>query len=267
MRVTHEKMSIDNKKFFTNKAIERAFIVGAGFTKAVFKDAPLNDGVLPCLLNRFPDSILQTYYQKYGKENNIEKLLAFIDLELGPEKHSHRTNINSELATFFQKFRFTLKHLRDTPWLRCFGVEVFQDNDIVISLNYDCFLDGLLDGLAIWSPSGYEDVENFFQDNLPINPRGISLYKIHGSESFREASVSGSSASETTIGLEISPDIFPRTCKENGIACFSQFKSEVFLIAPSYVKIFHRSVLSLMNKLLGHAPALKTLVILGCSMR
>src|SRR5262249_34198725 len=63
-------------------SISNLFIIGAGFTKAVFPEAPLNDELLRHAVGPEPnDSPLGQVWLEYGL-SNIEALLTRLDLDL-----------------------------------------------------------------------------------------------------------------------------------------------------------------------------------------
>src|SRR5262245_1978554 len=97
--------------------ISNLFIVGAGFTKAVFPTAPLNDDFLSQVIGlKSANSPLENVYSKY-RLSNIELLLTQLDLDLLAGKseftEADRNAISAQLANFVSRFRF--KH--DVEWL------------------------------------------------------------------------------------------------------------------------------------------------------
>ena len=133
-------------------AISNLFVIGAGFTKAVFPSAPLNDDLLSQVGPQPDDSPLGQVWSEY-ELSNIETLLTRFDLDLLTGKsrfgEDHRNAVNKQLADFVARFRFK----QDIEWL--------QPLTRIISLNYDCFLEGFLDFHEAWSPKGgYHVIEN-----------------------------------------------------------------------------------------------------------
>jgi len=130
------------------------YIFGAGFTKSVFDNAPLNDQLLSSLLNINPSSSLKSLSDKYGTQD-IELLLTKLDIDIqqGHYKPELRSSINKEIAEYFQQFRFTPDMLEKKNWLEEFACNGFQKNDVILNLNYESFLEGLLDYFEIWNPN------------------------------------------------------------------------------------------------------------------
>ena len=155
------------------------FLIGAGFTKSAFPQAPLNRELLEAISND-NGKTLAKYKNKY-KIDDIEKLLTLLDLE-ATERHeieNDRSVINAEIAAYFPRFRFSEIGADIPPWLKTFALNILRQNDVIVSLNYDCFLEGVLDSLGVWSPNGgYARINNFLTDSFPKNPKNIQIYKI-----------------------------------------------------------------------------------------
>ncbi|GAG31091.1 unnamed protein product, partial [marine sediment metagenome] len=138
--------------------INNLFLIGAGFTKSVFPDAPLNKDLLMELCN---DTAICTALKKYRREfktDDIEILLTRLDLEITIPKAKRQTAlqtvrkaIEQRLSEYFGRFRFKEEVVANSIWLKDF-VNLFQPNDAIISLNYDCLLEGVLDYYEAWSP-------------------------------------------------------------------------------------------------------------------
>ena len=101
---------------------KRMFIVGSGFTRAVFgDDAPTNAALLPCLCQSEP-TFWQEIVRRY-KTNDIEVALTKLDLDLNKaeankaELVSERQRIETSLARFFRKFRFSEHLVESRPWI------------------------------------------------------------------------------------------------------------------------------------------------------
>jgi hypothetical protein len=165
------------------------FLIGAGFTKAVFRDAPLNKDLFHAVVSANPKTKLNLYSKKYGTED-IEILLTRLDSDIAETESNvlerERMSIEMDLCEYFSRFRFAHCNLEQNPWLEKFALEVLRENDAIVTTNYDCILEGLLDFYEVWSPNGgYVNVENPLLDS-PDNSKNILIYKIHGSENFRK---------------------------------------------------------------------------------
>jgi hypothetical protein len=247
--------------------IKNLFIVGAGFTKAVFPDAPLNDEFLSQVVGPEPDdSPLGKIWSKYGPLN-VETLLTQLDLDLLTGK-SHfteddRNAISNQLGHFVSRFRFK----QDVEWLRPL-TRIVSKNDVIISLNYDCFLEGFLDFHGLWSPKGgYHDrviSTGIWGDSLPDNPHNIRILKIHGSESFRRSSFFNKPES-LTIDVSINSALFPRSGKNID---FRSMRDEgPYVIAPSFTKQFNVELQCLLLDAIRFARVASNLIIIGCGLR
>ena len=246
-------------------AISNLFVIGAGFTKAVFPSAPLNDDLLSQVVGPQPDdSPLGQVWSEY-ELSNIETLLTRFDLDLLTGKsrfgEDHRNAVNKQLADFVARFRFK----QDIQWLQPL-TRIISDNDVIISLNYDCFLEGFLDFHEAWSPKGgYHIIENPLCDgSLPGNQRNIRILKIHGSESFRRSAFLDKPESQT-IGLRINEALFPRSGKNIDFGCKPD--AGAYVIAPSFTKQFNLELEYLLLDATRFARAARNLVIIGCGLR
>ncbi|MCX6996496.1 MAG: hypothetical protein NTV49_05300, partial [Kiritimatiellaeota bacterium] len=183
---------------------ETLFLLGAGFTRAAMPKCPLNAELVQAL-SKLPRSIIPKYGQRY-ETDDIEVLLTRLDLEAG---HNHqaevdRCAINGDLASFFSQFRITAFGSKAPSWLNAFIKEVVCANDALVSLNYDCFLEGALDTFGVWSPyGGYARIQNSLCSNIPPNPHNIRVYKIHGSENFIESSAVGNNPAQTGLSFRM----------------------------------------------------------------
>jgi hypothetical protein len=262
------------------KTISHLFIIGSGFTKAVFPDAPLNDDLLEKIISSEPDnSLLRRIKSKYGL-SNIETLLTRFDLDLitGTScfKKEDLEKVNAKIAKYFSCFRFK----NDVEWLHPF-IQILSDNDVIVSLNYDCFLEGFLDYHEVWSPrGGYNIIKNMNDDSLHENQKNIQILKIHGSENFRKPSFFDNPES-IYIDLEINQELFPKSGENQhlfgGMKSYSRSKINQhllkelepgpYIIAPSFIKQFALEIQYLLLEAIQFAKIAKNLVIIGCGLR
>jgi hypothetical protein len=172
--------------------VNNMFLIGAGFTRAVFqKNAPLNADVLPFVVRDNPKTLLTRYRIRYHTDD-IEVLLTRLDLEMLELKSEYLSNdresINRDLVAYFEQFRFTEQVLHSNQWLEAFANDVFHGQDAIITLNYDSFLEALLDHFQVWTPNKGYAILNDFLSSCPENPKGVLIYKLHGSVYLKEAS-------------------------------------------------------------------------------
>ena len=245
---------------------ETVFLMGAGFTKAALPLAPTNAELVSTLIDHSTStSLVQKYRDRY-KTEDIETLLTRLDLEAASNEKLRvdRRTIEEELVSYFRCFRFTEAALSDTSWLSVFATEVLGQDDAIITLNYDCFLEGLLDRCGVWTPNpGYYGVDNTLVEAEP-NPKGIVIYKIHGSEHFRLTAVSDK-PEQGAIAYEFDESIFPVSASHTHFG--GGIDSRPYLIAPSFVKIPHRQIAMMMIKVLDFVNQARNLVIVGCGLR
>jgi hypothetical protein len=197
--------------------------------------------------------------------SNIETLLTRLDLDLLAGKSRFgkhdRDAISKQLAEFVSRFRFK----EDVEWLRPL-TQIISDNDVIVSLNYDCFLEGFLDFHKAWSPrGGYHIIESTpWNNSLPENHRNIRILKIHGSESFRRSAFLNKPES-LTIGLRINSELFPRSGKNMDFGCRPD--DGAYVIAPSFTKQFNVELQCLLLDATRFARVAKDLIIIGCGLR
>lgn len=247
---------------------ENIYLLGAGFTKAAYPKAPLNNDLLGAIITNGGKKLLE--YQERYKSDDIERLLTQIDLDsLADEQiKKDRALINAEISAFFSGLRFPVLDGNIPPWLETFSKEVLNQNDSIISLNYDCILEGVLDKLEVWTPNdGYTThIAYIPTDSISSNPKNITIYKIHGSENFVESSVTGKNPNQTGIGFKIDESIYPRS-GENSYLGGGIKDPRPYIIAPSFVKIPHVDIAAMMLDLLDIVRKAKRLAIIGCRMR
>ncbi|MDD4050549.1 MAG: hypothetical protein PHR28_01440 [candidate division Zixibacteria bacterium] len=240
------------------------FILGAGFTKAANPKAPLNSELLEAINKADPGTLAK--YSSIFNSTDIERVLTLIDIALGANPNmdlkKDREAIELQIANFFKLCRFD----RNNPpkWVERFARDVLQPNDTIVSLNYDCYLEGALDNYGVWSPNGGYPKGHPLAEGIATNPYNIRVFKIHGSENFRESVVIGNN--KTDIGYIIEESIYPKSGERQNIGG-GGFESWPYIIAPSFVKIPHVQIAYMMLCLLDIAKEAKNLIIIGCGMR
>lgn len=243
------------------------FLLGSGFTKAAFPAAPINSELVAAIVEHFQKKTqIQRYAEHFGDSNDIEEILTRLDLDAAKNDKAaaDRKLIDEELASYFRCFRFTETVLIGNSWLVDFATEVLGKNDSIITLNYDCLLEGLLDHAGVWTPNGgYYGVDNVLTEAIP-NPIGITVYKIHGSEHFRISSFFDK-PEQSAIAYEFDETIFPRSAVSSHFG--GGINSGPYVIAPSFVKFPHRQIAMMMLRVLEVAQQAENLVIVGCGLR
>lgn len=256
------------------------FLIGAGFTKAVFPDAPLNEDLLSILCQGTQCTTLKGYYREH-ETKDIEILLTHLDLDVLHTKATQknalqkvRKAIEEQLAEYFTKFRFKEEQHKTIEWLETLAKQLFKDNDAIVTTNYDCFLEGLLDYCNVWHPNeGYVSLYDpstqiRSPEKLLKNPKGIKFYKIHGSENFRECKVSDDKGvtEKTILGFIINKSIYPLSGENSNLGWAEEYSKE-YIIAPSFVKIPHFQIAETVNEATLSAQNAQNLVICGSSLR
>ena len=246
---------------------ETIFLLGAGFTKAAIPQSPLNTELLDSIIKE-GGTTLKKYKNKYNT-NDIEKLLTQLDLEASEnaEIKKDRYVINADISSYFSKFRISEIKSDILFWFKEFALNILKLNDAIVSLNYDCYLEGALDTLGVWTVNGgYARINNPLSDSIEKNPKNIRIYKIHGSENFVESSVIGKNPEQTSIGFFIDPSIYPVSGVHSYLGGGAK-DPKPYITAPSFVKIPHVDIVAMMLDLVKLAEKARTFVIIGCGMR
>ena len=254
------------------KEVNNVFIIGAGFTKAAFDEAPLNDDLLPLLqtMKASKEPLFQRLVEEY-EGINIEILLTRMDAQIIAGENSAlkslRETIDTDLAQACERFRFSKYPGSKKSWPYCFARTVLGRSDLVLSLNYDCFLEGALWKAGVWSPNGGygEYVHNFVTEfSLPRNRdlSNVLLYKLHGSENFLAAEVPGAPGQES-ITASVNEEIFP------GSHCYSKpAKAKgARILGPSYLKNPPAELELMWSSAIQLLTYAKRIYIIGCSLR
>jgi hypothetical protein len=248
----------------------KVFIIGCGFTKAVFPDAPLNGELLHVLANADGGSAAGELLRKY-KLPDIEIALTQLDLDIAKAGTSDsnglsdlRKRIVRELGDYFRKYCASQELLKEKPWLNDLISQGFNPGDVAISLNYDCLLEGALDCLGKWTPNGgYGASIDPPHCGTTYPPSQIAVLKLHGSASFQKSEVSGKPDC-CDVGLQFDECFFP--CSAQG-KHFGLADGVTYVIAPSYVKVPSLEIAYLMVDAIKATANAENLVVIGCSLR
>lgn len=260
------------------------FIIGSGFTKAVFPNAPVNSELMDHLASAGQAPAASRLRDQYNTKD-IEIALTRLDMDIADMKANPSGNcvlptmsLNEltelrkeselELANFFcftselserPTCKFTpTENLAATPWLKAF-LECIRSGDILVSLNYDCVLEGLLDLQGKWTPNGGYGIP-LVEDGHEVSK--TTVLKIHGSASFGGKEVVGDPAS-SSVEVMVRPWFFPRS----GANKFLTQGAWCAIIAPSFVKTPARKLASIMLEALDAARCADNCVIIGCALR
>ena len=251
------------------------FIIGAGFTKAVFANAPLNRELLTALARKFRASAAAALCDRYGTED-VEIALTRLDVDLAvlqgrrdgqaSELHQLRQRIEGELARFFASFRVSEPLIADFPWLTQFIDGAFSRGDVVVSLNYDCVLEGLLDLRKKWSPKGgYGSLDNPLASGRCVRKSPVTVLKIHGSANFVIAPYVDK-PTYLDVNFSFDQEFFPRSAKNTHFE-YGAGTGTSYVIAPSYVKIPSLTIVYLMLDALRASSRARNFVVIGSALR
>jgi hypothetical protein len=240
-----------------------AFIIGAGFTKSVFPNCPLNDQLLEELIRRRPNGAANALRDKYD-EMRIEVALTKFDCD-NPDSNSVRRELENELGDYFSQFCASDKLVTEQPWLAPFITDVFKEGDVVTSLNYDCVFEGLLDWGGKWTPrGGYGTMLTHPLLDEKCSESPVRVLKIHGSASFTSPTFKDNPSS-SYVGPVINGSFFPRSGKNLD---FGWSGAEgPYVIAPSYVKVPKVEIAHLMLEALRGSAKANKLIIIGSALR
>lgn len=246
------------------------FIVGAGFTKAIFPDAPLNGNLLQALANKSPTSASPILRDRYMTED-IEIALTKLDVDIASSQdqylHKLRGHIESELADYFSSFFASEDLMTRSHWLVQFIDGAFLPGDVAISLNYDCVLEGALDCREKWSPNGGYglSLNNPLASNDKPSTSPVTVLKIHGSANFVIAPYADKPTTRA-VSFDFDERFFPRSAKNTHFG-YGAGTGISYVIAPSYVKIPTVEISYLMLDALTASTHANNLIIIGSALR
>lgn len=246
------------------------FIVGAGFTKAIFPNAPLNRDLLGALAMKSPASASPVLRDRY-KTEDIEIALTRLDIDVassqGEDPRKLRQCIESELADYFSSFCASEDLMAQSQWLTRLIDSAFSSGDVAISLNYDCVLEGALDCRGKWSPNGGygSSLDNPLVCGDRPSKSPVTVLKIHGSANFAIAPYADNPTA-SAVNFVFDECFFPRSAKNTHFG-YGAGTGRSYLIAPSYVKIPTVEISYLMLDALRASTEAKNLVIIGSTLR
>lgn len=251
------------------------FIIGAGFTKSLFPNAPLNNELLEAIGTGKTECASQ-YLKAIYKTNDIEIALTKLDADIATSYHSDRAlydelqdirhKIEIDLGNYFLNFKATYDLLDNTPWFKHFLCCALSDGDVAVSLNYDCVFEGALDCVGKWTPKGgYGFFDNPLINDSAFNKSPVTVLKIHGSTSFTIAPY-GDKPHCNSVDFAFDEWFFPNSAKNTHFG-YGAGTGKTYLIAPSYVKIPTVEMTYFMLDALKAASESSKLIIIGCSLR
>jgi hypothetical protein len=249
----------------------KVFIIGAGFTKALFPQAPLNRDLLTSLSKGATDSASYKLIQQYHTDD-IEIALTKLDAssdsleQPDSELHELRRQVEADLTKYFESYQISNDLVSNLTWLSRFVDHAVSAEDVAVSLNYDCVFEGALDCRDKWSPNGGYGIlrHGLISDKDSIRSP-VAVLKIHGSTSFRIAPYFNKPSS-SAVNFAVNEGFFPKSGKNMHLE-YGLGKGESYLIAPSYVKVPTVEIAYLMLDALKAVAKAETLIIIGCGLR
>jgi hypothetical protein len=248
------------------------FLIGSGFTKSVFPGAPLNNELLGVLSRENPHGAAVTLADKYNT-GDIEIALTKLDLEISSTTDEKdklrgiRHEVEVELATHFHSYTASEELLDGKPWLRDFLENIVSEGDVAVSLNYDPVFEGLLDCAGKWSPmGGYGEHFPFpFDGDAAYTRSPVTVLKIHGSITFKAVPYYNKPHCNS-VSFIFHEYFFPNSAKKKHFD-YGLGSGEVYLIAPSYVKVPSVEMTYLMIDAFKATSEAKNLIVIGCGLR
>jgi len=246
------------------------FLLGAGFSHAVSSQkAPLTSHLMDAIKDVVPYELEQEFYYY----NNIESFITALDLRIN---NSDLPNIKEVFFSFRQKVVSKIKDILNINKIRDDSckvgnefIEAIKQDDIILTLNYDCLIDSLLNDSKKWSPKGgYSPFIGRFPDNSENN-QNILLLKLHGSVNFVEAvpfNGRGFDESSRSINVEMEGNVF----RNSGIGHLGTIKEAQrgeYIILPTYIKTYHPQIICLWRLAIEKIQPASKLTIIGCSLR
>ncbi len=250
------------------------FLIGSGFTKSVFPQAPLNNDLISVLLRENPGGASRILTEKYNT-GDIEVALTKLELDISVTSDESergkltelRANIILELVKHFHAYRASEELIGGLPWLRDFFGTVVNIGDTVISLNYDALFEGLLDCMGKWTPNGgYGNHFVYpFEDEESCAQSPVTVLKIHGSITFKSAPYFDKPQCKS-VNFIFNEHYFPKTAKDKHFG-YGLDNGEIYLIAPSYVKVPSVKITYSMIDGMQASSDATNLMVIGCGLR
>lgn len=237
----------------------------------------MNCELLAKLRSRVSSGVWDRHLAEFPTDD-LEISLTQLDLKIAAEtdpviRRGYRTLrdwVSQNLANLFGEHRFRETLLSFQDWPREFALDVLQNGDSIVSLNYSTLLEGLLDHFEVWSPKGgYSAVMkcDLLDDSpMPANRdlRNIDVLKVHGSENFRRSEIFGTHGN-IDIDYDVNRHLFPRSAAHTDFGTATD--RGAYIIAPSFVKTLHPRLHQLMLEAVARAREARNLIIIGCGIR
>ncbi len=254
------------------------YLLGAGFSSALTDGkAPLTGELGDKLKNSFPDEMKQRFN---FTPDNIESFFTKLDLEvlrLKELKQDYskleeiRRKASREIIDIFTtKKLFCIENgkikISDSANIIC--KKLFQKNDTILTVNYDCALENILFTQDKWSTIGGWWGFRFNKDTENRDKKcNIEIFKLHGSINFvLVATLNVNEFDYNNLQLKwfVDKELFPNCHEDTG------YLEEVaeYVVLPSYLKQFEYSkIVSLWREAVFRVREADKIVIIGCALR
>jgi hypothetical protein len=204
-----------------------------------------------------------------GEEFDVEALLTRLELPRLPGDRLYHVDAASAKAALqeYLASRLSPGRIGEETWRASeeLCARLFTKGDTLITFNYDCLLERILWSKNIWSPKGGYGSSPGMNDlaaygsQIPENPLGIVILKLHGSLCFERKSTDHDEYLTPVVSNEILPGIH------------SQWGNKPHpppLTLPTYAKVFgdSRTMLYLWREAAAKLSAANDLAVIGYSM-
>ncbi|MFW9873895.1 MAG: hypothetical protein ACFFG0_12375 [Candidatus Thorarchaeota archaeon] len=245
------------------KSMKRTFLLGAGFTY----DISHNQFPLLNEINKKVqfDKELETKYN--FRHDDIEIFFTRMDIDLAhnknPELKKKRDDILEQLVDLFS---MKGKKILSDKTGDFFINNILRKDDIILTTNYDSYLENLL-GHGKWSPHGGYGERMTYEPGRDDNRKllNIKIFKLHGSPAF--IVVKTDEKDDTgDIELQINKTEFPEF--RSSLGFLKEYVKGHYLILPSFIKpIEFNAISSLYQESIEAIRDSNILVIIGSSLR
>ncbi len=233
--------------------MSRVFIIGAGFSHHLSgKIFPLGNELSEVVRSLNIVELNKHFQDCHHELPHLEEVLTKLELD----RHIHKSRKEEIKKLVYMKIqeKLTVKRLKDRNVdfknSECLVQELFGDNDVIITTNYDLLLDHLLDTTGIWSPlgNGYGDTieaDGFWDHKTNQNLKRMRLLKMHGSFNFCQRQFLSGGLSEL-ISVLINEkhqyyldneDLFP-SARSTHLSEGGKANNLNTIVLPTYIKPF-----------------------------
>ncbi|HHT9104244.1 MAG TPA: SIR2 family protein [Candidatus Wujingus californicus] len=271
------------------KNCKRVFVLGAGFSYHLSGKIFPRGSELPSIIKKLNIPDLNKHIKDCIHEpDSIEKILSRLELDnyISTDK---KETIEEEIFKSFQKqILVETIYKRDKKIIeRSQSVvkDLFKQNDVIISLNYDLLLEHLLakSDIDMWSPygngygnsiekDGFTNIKNDDSNDYNQQKQNIRILKVHGSFNFYTQNINTHEYSSLIDVLinEKHDSFFDRenmfeNVKNKHFCINDKTRNLKTIIVPSYVKLFaeNRTFMKLWHEAIDAMKEADVITIIG----